>query len=301
MANSNKRSRDAVRAAEAKAFFDNDLLPSKMEVDTSIIKNLSLKDLYHPSDSKDDNLAIPLTKMSEYMLAKIDKATDKIDTFLSTKGEILTFADVEEDSKDILPYILPREHKERHNFIDITTNVIANIYDQYDPDDKDMPIYMIDGRLDTIYDLKAISTIQSMSDYRSIEAHMQSNIAKYNFERKSLTCDLLTHILQMKEILGLTSVAIYFSRSNRKEDKFIRIIVEYRIDETTVFMMCEGFVFDYNKPTEIPDFVKESEKRNNRFIIRDQDTLSEIPKMNVTFCGYCYLFCECTEVTGIKK
>jgi hypothetical protein len=292
---SKKRNREFVRKSDVNSFFDNELLPKKMPVDLQVIKKATIQDLYHPSDSKDDS-SIPITVMDQSMIDSISTATDAIDDHFHARGVKLTYEDLDEEVRETMPYVIPKDHY--HDFIDVNNDVFTLIFNQLKENNRsvDFDIYNPESRLNLIRDARAVSALQSSSEFRMVDTHMQLRISDANFNAKPLKFDLGDHVFKMKEELSCKCVSFYIRKYEKKQIG-VRIVFEYSMGEKQAFVLCEGVSLVFQTNEDLPQMLKEATSES-RIIVREIQMFNDLKKTIGTFAGYCFLFCGCKSITG---
>lgn len=293
-----KRSKNTRLKEKYESFFDNDAIPPNMPLSTEeekIIDKMSIHDLYHASD-RSDNLSVPYDALPEEKVKKLWNAIDRIDEALHDNGLILTEKDIKDPYiKESLPLSI-RDHK--HDFIDIDEDVKRLVFTQLKlyKKNEDQNTYDCDTKIDLIQNGRAVSTLHLLNEYRIVDTHIQSQVSEANFESKPIKFDLCDHMLSRKNEIGCKALVIYISRYMKLDE--YRIVVEYSFCESTAFLLCEGYSYRHDKKTNenLPEVIKNN--INNRIIIRERANLYDFKNLEVMFSGYCYLFCNCVEITG---
>jgi hypothetical protein len=276
---------------KAKEFFEEDSLPGDFPVDTELIKSLDFNELYHASGEHDDDNSIPLDKMSADQIDYMDKKTAELASFFAKKGTVLTFDDAKNSGRYNIPYSIPKEHS--HQFLISKKDIFKFFFSEKKGKDID------DIALNLITDKRAIITLEESHEYRNIEIFYQKLISKSNLYEQKVVVNLVDRLKELTK--NHLKPIVIFTKIDSTE-KTLKLVVQLSITKSNAFFVCEALKCSFASIANLPKIVRDSKENESRILIKNLALIEEELKvLHVEFVNFCYLFCDCSMITGKKE
>ena len=257
-----KRSRHIQEVQSKLSFFDTDF-PADFPIDTEVINNISMNDLYDDYEKSEDR-DTPFCDLPQDTQEKFINDMKGLEAVMNKRKLVVSNKSILDDcpigmsighihESVIIPYCIDHNHKNSNSVLPSTRTKYSKSEKgeyEFDPvSDIENPIHLIENPLIKLDDRKS-KAVMRMDSYTCFENYirpkvfnMLSNNNMMNTTLRGLFKDVFTEIrmdcmLIENKFFGNESLTSKYSHNLKEMLELRRLLIVFRLDEKDIFFLC---------------------------------------------------------------